>query len=91
MRFPEAQQSEERTHELVLRDMEYAVTYDSTINGLKGPSPLMNLKHYDLVSGQACEYMHSVLLGVSKQQTEHLLDSSNCSERFYIGKSCVHI
>ncbi|CAN8023538.1 unnamed protein product [Ixodes persulcatus] len=85
MRFPEAHQIEERTHELVLRDMKYAVTYDTTVNGFKGPSPLINLENYDMVSGQACEYMHSVLLGVTKQLTEHLLDSSNSAERFYIG------
>lgn len=87
MRFPEAHQIEERTHELVLRDMKYAVTYETTVNGFKGPSPLINLENYDMVSGQACEYMHSVLLGVTKQLTEHLLDSSNSAERFYIGKS----
>ncbi|CAN8023540.1 unnamed protein product, partial [Ixodes persulcatus] len=81
-----AHQIEERTHELVLRDMKYAVTYDTTVNGFKGPSPLINLENYDMVSGQACEYMHSVLLGVTKQLTEHLLDSSNSAERFYIGK-----
>ncbi|KAG0427676.1 hypothetical protein HPB47_025289 [Ixodes persulcatus] len=80
-----AHQIEERTHELVLRDMKYAVTYDTTVNGFKGPSPLINLENYDMVSGQACEYMHSVLLGVTKQLTEHLLDSSNSAERFYIG------
>ncbi|KAG0410584.1 hypothetical protein HPB47_012284 [Ixodes persulcatus] len=84
MRFPEAHQIKERTHELVLRDMKYAVTYETTVNGFTGPSPLINLENHDMVSGQACEYMHSVLLSVTKQLTEHLLDSSNTAERFYI-------
>lgn len=87
MRFSEAHRIEERTHELVLRDMKYAVTYETTVNGFKGPSPMINPENYDMVSSQACKYMHSVLLGVTKQLTEHLLDSFNSAERFYIGKS----
>ncbi|KAG0424196.1 hypothetical protein HPB47_000057 [Ixodes persulcatus] len=85
MRFPEAHPIEERTHELVLRDMKYAGTYETTVSGFKERSPLINLENYDMLSGQACEYVHSVLLGVTKQLTEHLLDSSNSAERFYIG------
>lgn len=75
-----------RTPEMVLRDMKYAIKYDTTVNGFKGPSPLVNLTNYDLVSGQAAEYMHSVLQGVAKQLTDHLLDSSNSEEAFYIGE-----
>lgn len=79
--------SEAQTHELVLRDMEFAVTYETTVNGHKGPSPLINLENYDVTSGQACEYMHSVLPGVAKQLTEHFLDSTNSAERIDIGKT----
>ncbi|KAG0436820.1 hypothetical protein HPB47_017742 [Ixodes persulcatus] len=86
MRFPEAHQIEERTHEIVLRDMKYAVAYETTVNGFKEPSPLINLENYDMFFGQACKSMHSVLLGVTKQLTEQLLGSSNSAERFYIVK-----
>lgn len=79
MRFPEEHPSEAQTHE-------FAVTYETTVNGLKEPSPLINLENYDVASGQPCEYMRSVLLGVTKQLTEHL-DSTNSAERFDIGKT----
>ncbi|KAG0418786.1 hypothetical protein HPB47_004598 [Ixodes persulcatus] len=78
MRFPEEHPSEAQTHE-------FAVTYETTVNGLKEPSPLINLENYDVASGQPCEYMRSVLLGVTKQLTEHL-DSTNSAERFDIGE-----
>lgn len=86
LRFLDAKPAERRTPEMVLRDMKYAIKYDTTVNGFKGPSPLVNLTNYDLVSGQAAEYMHSVLQGVAKQLTDHLLDSSNSEEAFYIGE-----
>lgn len=34
--------------------------------GVWGPSPLMNLKYFDLVKGMVPDYMHSVMLGVIK-------------------------
>ena len=36
------------------------------VNGVKGPSWLSLLKHFDLVRGIAIDYMHGVLLGVQK-------------------------
>ena len=36
------------------------------VNGIKGPSWLSSLQHFDLVSGMAIDYMHGVLLGVQK-------------------------
>ena len=36
------------------------------VNGVKGPSWLSTLQHFDLVSGMAIDYMHGVLLGVQK-------------------------
>nr|XP_050038377.1 uncharacterized protein LOC126535610 [Dermacentor andersoni] len=59
--------------------------FRDTINGLKGPSALMNLKGLDLVNGYSVEYMHCVLQGVAKQLTETILSSSNSDERFYSG------
>ncbi|XP_064463261.1 uncharacterized protein LOC135378385 [Ornithodoros turicata] len=85
VRFPSSEPGEERVPERVIRDMELAVECATQINGFKGPSPLINLRNYDIVWGQATEYMHSVLLGVARQLTEYILDSSNSTERFYIG------
>ncbi|KAK8770130.1 hypothetical protein V5799_013404 [Amblyomma americanum] len=74
-----------RTSAGMLKDMDRALDWNVTVNGLKGPSPLVNLKHFDLVCSQAGEYMHCVLLGVARQLTEFWLGSSNSHEPFYIG------
>ena len=36
------------------------------VNGIKGPSFRMTIKLYDYVKSSAIDYMHGVLLGVSK-------------------------
>ncbi|XP_049271227.1 uncharacterized protein LOC125758252 [Rhipicephalus sanguineus] len=75
-----------RNSEDVRRDMRFAVEVGEPVNGLKGPSPLMRLKHFDLVSGYTVDYMHCVLLGVAKCFTDCWLDSTNSQEPFYIGR-----
>lgn len=71
--------------------MDLAMSLGQPINGVKGPSALMNLQHYDLVWGQSVDYMHCVLLGVTKQVMDTLLDSSNSHQQFYIGKHIENI
>lgn len=73
MRFLSASPDQERTDALVRRDMALALEVGFTVNGVKGPSPLMNLSTFDLVRGQAVDYMHCVLLGVARQVTESML------------------
>ena len=51
--------------------------------GVKGPSPLMNLKYFDLITGMIPDPMHSLFLGVVAQYTVILLTSPN--EEYYIG------
>jgi len=58
--------------------------------GVWGPSPLMNLKYFDIAKGMVPEYMHSVLLGVTKQYTEIIMSSENSNKKFYVG-SPAHI
>lgn len=43
-----------------------AVNSRSIINGIKGPSFLMTLQYYDFVKSSSIDYMHGVLLGVTK-------------------------
>ncbi|CAG5075356.1 Protein of unknown function [Cotesia congregata] len=57
--------------------------YGKDIIGVWGPSPLMNLKYFDLVDGMSPDYMHAILLGVIKQHTEILL--SSFGEEYYVG------
>ncbi|XP_075534691.1 uncharacterized protein LOC142569066 [Dermacentor variabilis] len=79
------QPAEERTHSQVIRDMHIAYITENTVNGFKGPSALMSLKGFNLVKGVSVEYMHCVLLGVTRQISEALFSTTNCSERYYVG------
>lgn len=74
-----------RTSELVARDMVLALRLGSPVNGIKGPSALMNLEGFDLVAGMSVEYMHCVLQGVVRQITELLFSSTSSRQAFYIG------
>ncbi|XP_077533532.1 uncharacterized protein LOC144145692 [Haemaphysalis longicornis] len=74
-----------RSSQGVLANMKLALSEQVPVNGLKGLSPLVNLPGYDLVRGQAVEYMHSVLLGVSRQVASFWFDTSNSNKTYYIG------
>ncbi|XP_064461764.1 uncharacterized protein LOC135371716 isoform X2 [Ornithodoros turicata] len=84
VRYISSSPVEERTSALVVRDCHLALELDTDINGVKGPTPMMNLPGFDLVRGCSVEYMHSVLLGVTRQVNEYLFSSSHSSERQYI-------
>ncbi|KAG0436434.1 hypothetical protein HPB47_017949 [Ixodes persulcatus] len=75
---------EERTPEGVRRDMQLTLLSGASLNGVKGPSPLTDLPHFNLVWGFSVDYMHCVLLGVIRQFTEYLSSSINCRENNYI-------
>ncbi|KAH9372111.1 hypothetical protein HPB48_017360 [Haemaphysalis longicornis] len=47
--------------------MKLAAELGVAVNGMNGLSPLINLKNFDIVRGQAVDYMHCVLLGVTRQ------------------------
>lgn len=67
----------------MLADMEIAVMQNKSVRGVKGPSPLINMPHFDIVWGFVPDYMHAVLLGVIRQLTELLLHTSD--QPYYIG------
>ncbi|KAM7286355.1 uncharacterized protein ISCGN_030177 [Ixodes scapularis] len=89
MRYTNLQDTTPRTSAGVLRDMKLALSLGGTfpVNGYFGPSPAVNLPHFNLVWGFTVEYMHAVLLGVVRQITELLLSSSNSQERYYVGNT----
>ncbi|KAL1446704.1 hypothetical protein MTO96_028757 [Rhipicephalus appendiculatus] len=76
----------ERTSAGIRRDMTLASRLKTPVNGLKGASPLVKLPHFDLVWGYTVEYMHSVLLGVTRQFADYWFDSSNSNEAYYMGR-----
>ncbi|KAL1429301.1 hypothetical protein MTO96_016458 [Rhipicephalus appendiculatus] len=76
----------ERTSAGIRRDMTLASRLKTPVNGLKGVSPLVKLPHFDLVLGYTVEYMHSVLLGVTRQFADYWFDSLNSNEPYYMGR-----
>ncbi|KAG0434329.1 hypothetical protein HPB47_019180 [Ixodes persulcatus] len=60
-----------------------AAATNHAVNGVKGPSPLINVLGFDIVWSFRPDYMHCVLLGVVRQVTE--LWFSNVGEDHYIG------
>ncbi|XP_014237104.1 uncharacterized protein LOC106659202 [Trichogramma pretiosum] len=80
-----------RTDESVKRQMALAYyKYRSStqskqvdILGVWGSSALMNLKHFNIVSGMIVDFLHACLVGVTELHTNILL--SNVGEEYYVG------
>lgn len=56
-----------------------------TINGIKGPSWLSTIPSYNIVDGNCLDYMHCVLLGVTKMLLKLWFDSEHHGELWYCG------
>ncbi len=56
-----------------------------SVRGIKGPTCLVNIPHFDLISGMPPDHMHNVHLGVVRQMTSMWLDSEHHEEPYYIG------
>lgn len=67
----------DRTNEEMVRDMELALEGGS-------PAPLINLPYFDVVWGFVPDYMHAVLLEVSRQITR-VLDDTSSTQPYYVG------
>lgn len=63
---------ESRDHEKMLQHMEQSIETNHPVFGVKYPSPLINLKGFDIVNGFCPEYMH-FWMGLVKQITMYLL------------------
>ncbi|XP_077561453.1 uncharacterized protein LOC144177757 [Haemaphysalis longicornis] len=83
IKYPVGGAVEERTSQQTLRMMAEAAASSKAVQGVKGPSALINLQHFDIVWSFTPDYMHCVLLGVTRQLTELWLAS--VGEPFYIG------
>lgn len=79
-----------RTADGVKQDAEKAVFREQQgisryiVNGVKGPSWLSVLAHFDIVRGIAIDYMHGVLLGVQKLLLNLWFNSKFSKSRFSI-------
>ena len=62
-----------------------AGTADQPVMGVKGPSPLMKLGNFQMVTGFVPDYLHSVCLGTTRQLAKLWFDSTNHTEEWYLG------
>ncbi len=74
----------ERTHAQIVKDGESAESTSTSVQGVKGVSPLSS--GLDLVASIPIDYMHAVLEGVTKHLTSHWFDSKFHSQPVYIGR-----
>uniref|UniRef100_A0ABD2WE45 Uncharacterized protein n=1 Tax=Trichogramma kaykai TaxID=54128 RepID=A0ABD2WE45_9HYME len=80
-----------RTDESVKRQMAFAYyKYCSStqskqvdVLGVWGPSALMNLKHFNIVSGMIVDFLHACLVGLTELHTNIIF--SNVAEEYYVG------
>ena len=64
-----------------------ALEDDIIVNGVKGPSWFMKLSHYDIIKGTSIDYMHCVLLGVTKLLMSLWFGTTHNGKRYYIGRN----
>ncbi len=82
--FEEAQK--ERTHDQMQRFAIQALEEKKPQFGVKGPSMLSKVSHFDLVNGFVPNFLHCALLGVARQLTSLWFESSNHESPWYIGQ-----
>ncbi|XP_066912244.1 uncharacterized protein [Clytia hemisphaerica] len=74
-----------RTHS---KTKEYAIeainSSEAHVKGVKGPSPLMLVPDYDVIRGMGIDYMHAVLLGVTKLLMSFWFDGSHKGESYSV-------
>ncbi|XP_049272417.1 LOW QUALITY PROTEIN: uncharacterized protein LOC119397124 [Rhipicephalus sanguineus] len=75
--------SPDKTKEGALQYIKGAHRTGVHVRGVKGPSPLISLPGFDIVWSFSPDYMHCVLLGVTRQFTE--LWMSKVGAPYYIG------
>ena len=55
-------------------------------SGVKGPSMLSKIGHFDLVNGFVPDFLHCALLGVARQLVSLWFDSTNHEHPWYVGQ-----
>lgn len=73
MRYPYLEpEAPRRDQESMLIYMEEAVKYNTCNKGVKSVSPLIPLRHINVVDGMVVDYLHAALEGAGPQVTEYL-------------------
>ncbi|XP_062511672.1 uncharacterized protein LOC134187542 isoform X2 [Corticium candelabrum] len=74
-----------RTHKSVCHQAQVALQTNKVVVGVKGYSPLSWLDEFDVVKQTPIDYMHCVLLGVTKMLLNLWFNSRNKTNPYYIG------
>ncbi|OXU31995.1 hypothetical protein TSAR_013763 [Trichomalopsis sarcophagae] len=88
MKYPvpnEDEQIDLRTEEMTFNHLRKALQTDDIIFGVTAATPLMNLKHFNIVDGFVPDSMHCVALGIVKQFAEMWFKPSK--EDYYINSN----
>ena len=75
-----------RTHEEINHDAMMAFRQQEIVNGVKGPSKLLELPFFNTVRGFPVDNLHCVDLGVSRQLGHLWFDSCFHQELWYLGR-----
>lgn len=89
--YPFEENIELRCQSQTLEQVTRAVETGSPSAGVKGPSVLSLLPGFDIIEGCVPDYMHSVLLGVTRSITSLWCNSENHQSPWYLGRSIPHI
>lgn len=73
-----------RTHKSILLAIQHLRAKNVPIHGVKGLSPMIAFKHFDLVHSFVIDYMHMGLIGIVKNMTDMWIDSTNHKEPYYL-------
>ncbi|XP_071851491.1 uncharacterized protein [Apostichopus japonicus] len=71
-----------RSSEQSFNDAKEALAQKVPVNGVKGPSFLMGLRRYKFILGTSIDYMHCVLLGITKCLLSLWFSSRNSGKHF---------
>lgn len=82
---------ERRDHNTNVQIGEIDSNNEQSILGIKGPSPIVDLPHFDLINDMVPDYMHCVLLGVCWQIAILWFDSKSYSQPWYVGLNTARV
>ncbi|KAK6478319.1 hypothetical protein HHUSO_G20613, partial [Huso huso] len=83
--YPYNRDSYVRTTAETLENAKHALKEGKPVNGVKGPSLLSVIPSFDLIDNFVPDYMHCVLLGVTRQMAKLWFDTQYHNEKFYLG------
>lgn len=87
IRYTYEESIELRTHSEIIQDISKVNRYpNKSFRGIKGISPMIAFKNFDLANSFCVDYMHCVLLGVVKNLLNFWTDTRYKREPFYISK-----